>query len=118
MDYDTDGTWWLGCEPTEPDYDRGYWTTKDDRRLKIETMETSHIKNTINLLKRNISKLEDYEKEYYEDYFEFKINELEEELKKRDVYKRHLESYAKFLAPNGISKSVIKYLARCQVRKD
>lgn len=28
------------------------------------------------------------------------------------------DKYAKFLAPNGISKSVIKYLARCQVRKD
>lgn len=94
--FDTDGTWNLGMEPDEPDYDRGYWTTKDDRRLKIELMETSHIKNTINLLKRNINKLEDYEKEYYEDYFEFKINELEYELKKRDVYKRHLESVDAF----------------------
>jgi hypothetical protein len=52
-------------------------------------METSHIKNTINLLKRNITKLDEYEKKYYEDYFEFKINEFENELKKREVYKRY-----------------------------
>lgn len=88
---DTDGTWWMDEGLIEPDYDRGYWTTKDKRRLKIELMETSHIKNTINLLKRNIKKLDEYEKEYYEDYFEFKIKEFENELKKRDVYKRHME---------------------------
>lgn len=88
---DTDGTWWMDEGLIEPDYDRGYWTTKDERRLKIELMETSHIKNTINLLKRNIKKLDKYEKEYYEDYFEFKIEEFENELKKRDVYKRHIE---------------------------
>lgn len=28
------------------------------------------------------------------------------------------EEYGKFLAPNGVSKSVVRYLARCQVRKD
>lgn len=28
------------------------------------------------------------------------------------------EKYKKFLAPNGISKSAIRYLARCQIRKD
>ena len=26
--------------------------------------------------------------------------------------------YEKFLAPNGVSKEAIRYLARCQVRKD
>ena len=89
--FDTDGTWNLGMEPLEPDYDRKYWTTRDGKRLKIELMETSHIKNTINLLKRNISKLDKDELEYYEDYYNFKINELEYELKKRVVYKRHFE---------------------------
>jgi hypothetical protein len=89
--FDTDGTWNLGMEPLELDYDRKYWTTRDGKRLKIELMETSHIKNTINLLKRNISKLDKDELEYYEDYYNFKINELEYELKKRDVYKRHFE---------------------------
>lgn len=89
--FDTDGTWNLGMEPLEPDYDRRYWTTRDGKRLKIELMETPHIKNTINLLKRNINKLDKDELEYYEDYFNFKINELEYELKKRDVYKRHFE---------------------------
>ena len=28
------------------------------------------------------------------------------------------EKYTKFLAPNGVSKSVVKYLDRSQVRKD
>lgn len=28
------------------------------------------------------------------------------------------EKYGKFLAPNGVSKSVVCYLARCRVRKD
>lgn len=90
---DTDGTWWLDSgliELDEIDYDKGYWTTKDGRNLKIELMETSHIKNTINLLKRNITKLVGEEKDYYIDYFNFKINEFEKELKKRDVYKRHI----------------------------
>ena len=87
---DTDGTWWLDDGLIEPNYDRGYWTTKDGRNLKIELMETSHIKNTINLLKRNLKKLDKYEMEYYEDYFEFKINEFEEELKKRDIYAKHI----------------------------
>lgn len=87
---DTDGTWWLDDGLIEPDYDRKHWTTKDGRRLKIELMETSHIKNTINLLKRNMAKLDGVEKNYYEDYFGFKINEFENELKKREVYKRHI----------------------------
>ena len=52
----TDGTWWLDDGLIEPDYNRKYWTTKDGKNLKIETTETSHIKNTINLLKRNIEK--------------------------------------------------------------
>lgn len=90
---DTDGTWML-IEPDDDSlyslYDRGYWTTKDGRNLKIELMETSHIKNTINLLKRNITKLVGEEKDYYEDYFNFKISEFEKELKKRDIYSKHI----------------------------
>lgn len=87
----TDGTWWLDDGLIEPDYNRRYWTTRDGRNLKIETMETSHIKNTINLLKRNIEKLDEDEKNVYENYFKFKINEFEQELQKRDVYKRHIK---------------------------
>ncbi len=83
--FDTDGTWNLGMEPLELDYDRKYWTTRDGKRLKIEEMESSHIRNCINLLKRNITKLNenDLEDEYYINYFEFKINEFEKELKKK-----------------------------------
>ena len=39
-------------------YDRGHWRTRDNVRLDIREMETSHIKNTINLLKRNLEKLD------------------------------------------------------------
>ena len=87
---DTDGTWWLGQEPMESDYDREHWTTRDGVRLKIKEMETSHIRNTINLLKRNLEKLDEDEKDYYEDYFDFKIREFEKELEIRDVYKKHM----------------------------
>ncbi len=73
------------------DYNRGYWETKDHKTLKIELMETSHIKNCINLLKRNLQKLDEDELDYYyRDYFNFKIDEFEKELKKRDVYKKHV----------------------------
>lgn len=64
---------------------KGWWTTKDGEELKIELMESSHIRNTIKLLQRNLEKVEEYEKQVIED----KIEEFEEELKKRDVYKRH-----------------------------
>ena len=84
MEY-TDQTWNLSYDLMQ-DYNENYWTTKDGRNIKIELMETTHIRNAINMLKKNIQN----EKEYYKDYFEFKINELEEELKKRDIYKRHL----------------------------
>lgn len=81
---------WEDYIDIEPDYDKGHWTTKDGRRLKISLMETSHIKNTINLLKRKIEKLDKDERNYYGDYFCFKIDEFEEELKKRDGYKNHI----------------------------
>lgn len=80
MDFDTDGTWQLNYYyDYEDDYDKGYWTTKNGDRLKIEQMETSHIKNTIAMLKRKNN--EDYNN---------KIEELEEELLKRDIYNRHI----------------------------
>lgn len=68
------------------DYNKKYWTTRDGKTIEIELMETSHIKNTINLLKRNLEKINEPE---YKNYIEFKIDELKRELKKRDVYKRH-----------------------------
>lgn len=82
---DSDMMWDL----SEPDYDEGYWTTKDGKRLSIREMETSHIKNTINMLKRNIRTMDKEFKDFYEDYFNFKIDELEKELRIRDVYLRH-----------------------------
>jgi hypothetical protein len=87
---DSDMMWDLDFSNLEPDYDRGYWTTKNEKRISIREMETSHIKNTINLLKRNIEKLDDTSRDYYDDYFNYKINELEKELRVRDVYLRHI----------------------------
>lgn len=85
----SDMTWDLDyC--IEPVYDNGYWTTKSGERLDIREMETSHIKNTINLLKKKSQQLDEDEKLWYGDYFDFKITEFEKELKIRDVYARHI----------------------------
>ena len=82
-------------------YEKGMWITKDYKKLKIEAMETSHIINTINYLKRH----SDFYDEYYclgytcdNDYQEYdyednshllnlKIEELEDELKRRNYEK-------------------------------
>lgn len=80
-------------------YKEGYWETKDHRIIKISNMDTSHIRNTINYLKRH---RDFYDEEYfvgwtcdgdgdgqiydYVDNFELvdkKIEELKEELNKR-----------------------------------
>lgn len=81
------------CYECDIDYNRRYWRTKDGRNLRIELMESSHIRNCINLLKRNLQKLDEEEKNIYEEYILFKIDEFEKELKKRDIYAKHfLES--------------------------
>lgn len=86
----SDMTWDLDyC--IEPNYDRGYWTTKSGERLNIREMETSHIKNTINLLKKKSQQIDEDEKLWYGDYFDYKITEFEKELKIRDVYAKHFK---------------------------
>ena len=67
--------------------------TKDHHIIKIEDMETSHIKNTISLLQRTrdfydegCGDLWNPDTFYYDDnsyLVDIKIKELEEELKKR-----------------------------------
>ena len=78
-------------------YKNGYWETKNHCKVKINDMKTSHIKNTINYLKKHrdfydeyyilgCCNDDDFESFDYEDNSELvekKINELEEELKKR-----------------------------------
>lgn len=86
---DSDMMW--DIDYIEPDYDLGYWTTKDGKRLDIREMETSHIKNTINMMKRNIKNMDKEEKEYYQEYFDSKISELEKELRIRDIYYSHFK---------------------------
>lgn len=78
-------------------YKKGYWETKDHKRIKIKDMETSHIENTIKLLKRNPTFYdEEYcggncPEEYFYDYIdnsklvEDKIEELELELRLRKI---------------------------------
>lgn len=77
------------------EYKKDWWETKDHRKLKIEDMGTNHIKNAIAFLKRT----PDFYDECYGDYWDpdsfyyvdnghvvnWKIEELENELKKREV---------------------------------
>ena len=80
-------------------YKKGWWETKDHKKMKIKDMETSHIENTIKFLKRNPTF---YDKEYgfwdsdngfFCDYIdnshlvEDKIDELEFELRLRKIEK-------------------------------
>lgn len=81
-------------------YKKDWWETKDHKFLKIKDMDTSHIENTIKLLKRNPKF---YDEEYsfwggdsdgmfydYEDnsyLVERKIDELEFELRLRKIEK-------------------------------
>lgn len=79
---DTDGTWSLVDYDIDEMLDTGYWTTKDDKRLEIKDMETSHIKNCINLILKscqvkNKNELDEEDLEY------LKIQEFEDELVKR-----------------------------------
>lgn len=73
-------------------YQKGWWETKDHIKIKISDMETSHIENTIKYLQRH--------PEFYDEYFgdnwfgydyednshlvDKKIEELENELKRRN----------------------------------
>ena len=74
-------------------YEIGYWETKDHKKMKIQDMETSHIKNTIRYLKKNTDFYDiasgvfyDPSTYYYEDNSHLvykKVEELENELNRR-----------------------------------
>lgn len=74
-------------------YKQGYWETKDHIKIKICDMETSHIENTINFLKKHKDFYDkdggcawDIDSYWYEDksyLVDKKIEELENELNKR-----------------------------------
>lgn len=72
-------------------YEKDWWETKDHRKIKICDMETSHIKNTINYLKRHTDFYDvcfgdnwyGYEYENNSHLVDKKIEELEYELNKR-----------------------------------
>lgn len=86
-------------------YKKGWWETKDHKKIKICDMDTLHIKNTINYLKKH----KDFYNESYSlgyaldnDYIEYeyvdnshlvdkKIGELEEELARQEYYRDLLE---------------------------
>lgn len=81
----------------------GKWTTKDGIEMYIKDMETSHIKNTINLLKKAMKNAMTEDDEVYTaDHWSFfdasythigkktyrkKIKEFEKELSKRLIIK-------------------------------
>lgn len=76
-------------------YKEGWWETKDHRKLKIEDMDTTHIKNTIAFLKRTPGFYDEYygyawdpdsyDYDNNEHLVNHKIEELEYELKRRNV---------------------------------
>lgn len=75
------------------EYKKGYWETKDHKKLKISDMETSHIENTIKFLEKHTDFYDEYhgiandwDSYDYEDNSELvykKIKELQEELDRR-----------------------------------
>lgn len=78
------------------EYKEGYWETKDHKILKIKEMETSHIENTIKLLKRTPNfydeefGYQDFDECFYDysnnsDLVDKKIDELENELRLRKL---------------------------------
>lgn len=56
--------------------DEGIWQTKDGNRVKIENMSDSHLRNTINMLKRSKSDWGDGARTSY-------IKQMEEEMNLR-----------------------------------
>ena len=68
-------------EAVEKDAAAGIWVTKDNRELKISEMQTTHIKNCINFIKRN-------DDEMYACY----IPVFEAELKRRELERIQNES--------------------------
>ena len=73
------------------EYKEGWWETKDHRKIKIEDMDTQHIKNTINYLERHHDFYDRYYGDMYEPYehednsylVDKKIKELQHELDRR-----------------------------------
>jgi hypothetical protein len=66
----------LTSQILETNADEDVWLTKDGREFKIKDMDTMHIINTLNFLKRN------------DDYFTLELYEqkFKEELRNRGMY--------------------------------
>ena len=75
------------------DYEKNWWETKNHQKIKIEDMQTSHIKNTINYLKRHkdfydvayggIFDVDTFDYEDNSELVDRKIEELQHELNRR-----------------------------------
>ena len=73
-------------------YKKGWWETKDHKKIKIKDMETSHIENTIKYLKKNTNFYDEivgdnwfgYDYEDNSHLVDKKIEELENELERRN----------------------------------
>lgn len=82
LDNDRGADYESAVEQMEDDIAEEQWRTRDGKVVPIKGMKTSHIRNTIRLITRNMDVYED-ESERYAENRRIQREQLEEELERR-----------------------------------